>query len=128
VARLTDEQLELFRAKNCAVVTTLGPDGSPQATVVWVDEEEGRPVFNTTNWRAKGGNLRRDPRVSVLVWEDGNPYRYVEVEGDVELEEDVGGEHMHRMSRKYTGKDFHTPVDRLIVRVTPRRVYDYDDD
>ena len=35
---------------------------------------------------------------------------------------------MHAMSRKYTGKDFHTPVDRLIVRVTPRRIYDYNDD
>ncbi len=32
------------------------------------------------------------------------------------------------MSRKYTGKDFHTPVDRLIVRVTPSRIYKYNDD
>ena len=128
MAQLTEEQLSLFRATNCAVATTLGSDGSPQSTIVWVDEEDGRPVFNTTNRRAKGRNLRRDPRVSVLVWDEDDPYRYVEVEGEAELEDDVGGEHMHAMSRKYTGKDFHTPVDRLIVRVTPRRIYDYDDD
>jgi PPOX class probable F420-dependent enzyme len=85
-------------------------------------------VFNTTNKRAKGQNLRRDARVSVLVWDNDNPYRYVEVEGTAELEQDVGTEHMHRMSRKYTGKDWHTPVDRLIVRVTPRRIHDYNDD
>jgi PPOX class probable F420-dependent enzyme len=128
VPRLTDEQLELFRAKNYAVVATVGADGSPQTTIVWVDEEDGRPVFNTTNKRAKGRNLRRDPHVSILVWDRDNPYRYVEVEGIAELEDDVGTRNMHAMSRKYTGKDWHTPVDRLIVRVTPRRIHDYDDD
>jgi PPOX class probable F420-dependent enzyme len=128
VPRLTDEQLELFRAKNYAVVATVGADGSPQTTIVWVDEEDGRPVFNTTNKRAKGRNLRRDPHVSILVWDRDNPYRYVEVEGIAELEDDVGTRNMHAMSRKYTGKDWHTPVDRLIVRVTPRRIHDYDDE
>lgn len=125
---LTEEQLELFRAKNYAVVATVGANGSPQTTIVWVDEEDGRPVFNTTNKRAKGRNLRRDPRVSILVWDKDNPYRYVEVEGVAELEDDVDTQHMHAMSRKYTGRDWHTPVDRLIVRVTPRRIHDYDDD
>jgi PPOX class probable F420-dependent enzyme len=126
--RLTEEQLDLFRGTNYAVVATVGDDGSPQTTIVWVDEEDGRPVFNTTNKRAKGRNLRRDPRLSILVWDKDNPYRYVEVEGDAELEDDVGTRNMHAMSRKYTGKDWHTPVDRLIVRVTPRRIHDYDDD
>src|SRR5262249_36020938 len=77
--RLNEEQLDLFRAKNYAVVATVGEDGSPQTTIVWVDEEDGRPVFNTTNRRAKGRNLRRDPRLSILVWDNDNPYRYVEV-------------------------------------------------
>jgi PPOX class probable F420-dependent enzyme len=125
---LTDDQLDLFRATNFAVVATLGADGSPQTSIVWVDEEDGRPVFNTTNKRAKGQNLRRDPHVSILVWDKENPYRYVEVEGIAELEDDVGTRNMHAMSRKYTGKDWHTPVDRLIVRVTPRRIHNYDDD
>jgi PPOX class probable F420-dependent enzyme len=126
--KLTEEQLDLFRATNFAVVATLGADGSPQTSVVWVDEEDGRPVFNTTNKRAKGQNLRRDQRVSVLVWDKENPYRYVEVEGIAELEDDIDTRNMHAMSRKYTGKDWHTPVDRLIVRVTPRRIHDYVDD
>jgi PPOX class probable F420-dependent enzyme len=125
---LTEEQLDLFRATNFAAVVTLGADGSPQTSIVWVDEEDGRPVFNTTNKRAKGQNLRRDPRVSILVWDKENPYRYVEVEGVAELEDDVETRNMHAMSRKYIGKDWHTPVDRLIVRVTPRRIHDYNDD
>ena len=32
------------------------------------------------------------------------------------------------MSRKYAGKDWHTPVDRLIVQGIPHRIYNYDDD
>ena len=76
----------------------------------------------------KGRTWRRDPRLSILVWDKDNPYRYVEVEGVAELEDDVGTENMHAMSHKYTGKDWHTPVDRLIVRVTPQRIYNYDDD
>jgi len=123
VAKLTEDQLALFRAKNYGVVATVGPSSAPQQTIVWVDEEDGRPVFNTRNRRAKGQNLHRDARLSILVWE--NPYRYVEVEGIAELEQDDDGSHVHRLSRKYTGRDFHTPVDRVIVRVTPTRVYDY---
>ncbi|HEY7397931.1 MAG TPA: PPOX class F420-dependent oxidoreductase [Gaiellaceae bacterium] len=125
---LTEDQLELFRATNYGVVATLGPDAAPQTTIVWVHEEDGRPVFNTTNKRAKGQNLKRDGRLSILVWKQDDPYRYVAVDGVAELEQDVDTKHMHAMSRKYTGKDWHTPVDRLIVRVTPQRVYDYNDD
>ncbi len=126
--KLTDEQVAMLRAKNYAAVATLGADGAPQTTIVWIDEEDGRPVFNTTNARAKGHNLKRDPRLSVLVWERDDPYRYFSVDGVAELEQDEGANHMHGMSRKYRGKDWHTPVDRLIVRVTPKRIYDYHDD
>jgi PPOX class probable F420-dependent enzyme len=125
VATLTEDQLALFRAKNYGVVATVGADGAPQQTIVWVDEEDGRPVFNTRNRRAKALNLRRNPRLSILVWDAETPHRYVEVVGEAELEQDADGSHIHRISRKYTGRDFHTPVDRVIVRITPKRVYDY---
>jgi PPOX class probable F420-dependent enzyme len=125
VTALTDDQLALFRGTNYGVVATVGADGAPQQTIVWVDEDEGRPVFNTRYGRAKTDNLQRDPRLSILVWDEASPHRYVEVEGVAELEPDEDGRHIHRISRKYTGRDFHTPVDRVIVRITPRRVYDY---
>jgi len=128
VPALNEDQLDLFRATNYGVVATLGPDGAPQTTIVWVHEEDGRPVFNTTNARAKGQNLKRDGRLSILVWNKDDPYRYVAVDGVAELEQDADTTHMHAMSQKYTGKDWHRPGDRLIVRVTPRRIYDYNDD
>ena len=124
---LTDDQVQLFRDANFAAVTTLKADGTPQTSIVWVDEENGRPVFNTKPGRAKGRHLKRDPRVNLTVWDRNNPYHYVEVEGIAELDEQGANDHINKLSQKYRGKDFHTPRERIIVRVTPTRVLEYID-
>jgi PPOX class probable F420-dependent enzyme len=125
MSALTDKHLELLRGKNFAVVATVRKDGSPQTSVVWIDTDGENVVFNTTNARAKGRNLRKDPRVSVTIWDNADPYRYVEVEGTAELDENGAGEHINDLSHKYEGKDFDTPTNRVIVRVRPDRVHDY---
>ena len=125
MATLTEKQLDLLKGKNFAVVATVGADGAPQTSVVWVDTDGENVVFNTTNARAKGRNLRHDPRVSISIWDDDDPYRYLEVEGDASLDENGAGEHINDLSLKYEGKDFHTPVNRVIVRVKPARVFDH---
>jgi PPOX class probable F420-dependent enzyme len=122
---LSEQQRELFREPNFAVATTLRSDGTPHASVVWVDEEDGRPTFNTTNTRAKARHLRNDRRVTLLVWDRADPYRYLEVEGIAELNEERAADHINRLSHKYRGHDFPGPSDRVIVRVTPVRVFDY---
>ena len=125
MAALSDTQLDLLKGKNFAVVATVGADGRPQTSVVWVDTDGENVVFNTTNKRAKGKNLRANPRVSISVWDNENPYRYFEVEGPVELDEEGAGEHIDALSQRYDGKPFHTPVDRVIVRIKPERVLDH---
>jgi PPOX class probable F420-dependent enzyme len=125
MATLTDKHLELLRDTNFAVVATVGEDGSPQTSVVWIDTDGENVVFNTTNSRAKGRNLRKNPRVSVTIWDKDDPYRYLEVEGTAELEENGAAEHINDLSLEYEGKEFHTPTNRVIVRVRPERVFDY---
>jgi PPOX class probable F420-dependent enzyme len=126
LAELTDAQLTLLRDRNFGVVATLKSDGSPQTSVVWIDTDGEHVIFNTRNERAKGRHLRRDPRVSVTVFDADRAYRYFEVEGVAELEVEGANEHIHELSRKYNdGKDFHTPENRVIVKVTPRRIFDY---
>lgn len=122
---LTDGQLELLRGKNFAAVATLKEDGTPQTSIVWIDTDGEHLVFNTTNGRAKGRHLRRDPRVSVSVFDAENPYRYFEVEGVAELVLDGADDHIDELSRKYTGEDFDGPRDRVIVKVRPERVFAY---
>jgi PPOX class probable F420-dependent enzyme len=123
VAKLSDAQAQLFAGKNFAVVATVKPDGSPQSSVVWVDWDGENVVFNTRHARAKGRNLARDPRVSITVFDGENPYRYVEVVGTAELDDEGAADHIDELARKYTGSDFDNHDDRVIVRVRPERVH-----
>src|ERR1700760_2701394 len=100
---LTEKQVELIRGNSFAAVATLKEDGTPQTSIVWVDTDGEHVIVNTRNDRAKGRHLRRDPRVSVTVFDADDPYRYVEVEGEAELELDGANEHIHRLSEKYRG-------------------------
>jgi PPOX class probable F420-dependent enzyme len=126
MAKLTDRQQELLKeGKHFGVVATVAEDGRPQTSVVWVDTDGENVVFNTTNKRAKGRNLRANPIVSISVWDNDDPYTYFEVQGPVELTEDGAAEHINELSLRYEGKDFHTPVDRVIARVRPQRVLDH---
>jgi PPOX class probable F420-dependent enzyme len=106
-------------------VATVGEGGRPQTSVVWIDTDGENVVFNTTNARAKGRNLRSNPEVSVSVWENDDPYSYFEVQGRAELSEEGAAEHINELSHRYEGKDFSSPVDRVIVRVRPDRVLDH---
>ena len=125
MTKLTDRQIELLKGTNFGVVATVDGNGRPQTSVVWVDTDGENVIFNTTNSRAKGRNLRTNPRVSISVWDNDDPYKYFEVEGTVELDEEGANEHISELSRRYEGKDFHTPVDRVIARIKPERVLDH---
>jgi PPOX class probable F420-dependent enzyme len=126
MAALSDKQLALLKAgKHFGVVGTVGDDGRPQTSVVWVDTDGERVVFNTKPSRAKGRNLVRDPRLSITVWDNEDPYRYFEVEGVAELDEEGAGEHINDLSLQYEDRPFHTPTERVIVRVNATRVLDH---
>jgi len=125
MAELTDRQRALLKGKNFGVVGTVGDGGRPQTSVVWVDTDGENVVFNTTNARAKGRNLRSNPWTSVSVWDSDDPYSYFEVQGPAELSEEGAAEHINELSHRYEGKDFAAPVDRVIVRVRPERVLDH---
>jgi PPOX class probable F420-dependent enzyme len=126
MANVTEKQIAMLTSgKHFGVVGTVGDDGRPQTSVVWVDWDGEHVVFNTTNARAKGRNLRRHPRCSITVWDNDDPYRYFEVEGPVELDEEGAGDHINELSLRYEDRPFHTPHDRVIVRIAPERVLDH---
>ncbi|HET7449270.1 MAG TPA: PPOX class F420-dependent oxidoreductase [Gaiellaceae bacterium] len=125
MADLTEAHVEQLRRKVFGAVATLKQDGTPQTSIVWLDTDGENVLFNTRNERAKAKHLRRDPRVTVAVFDPERVYDYFEVEGTAELITEGADEHIQELSRKYTGKDFHTPSGRVIVRIHPRRVFDY---
>ena len=127
MAELTDAQRSFLRDNAYAgIVTTLRQDGSPHTTVVWVDEEGGDVVFNTARGRAKDVNLEHDPRVSVLMIDPNDQYKWVSVSGPAELSEDGADAHIDKMAKKYLGVDEYpyrsAEETRVIVRVHPEKV------
>ena len=123
---LSDAERAFLESPFVGVVTTLHPDGSPQSTVVWVDVDDEGPSINTAYGRVKPRNLARDPRVSLVVVDPGDPYRWVKVSGTGTLVDEGADEHIDRLSKKYTGQDVYanrTPDEqRVTVRITPRRI------
>ena len=118
----------LFRAPNFAMMSTLGPDGSPQTSVMWVKVEGDEILFSTLKSRQKAANLTRDPRISVLVQDPDRAYEYVEVRGTATLADDTGRTVANDLSLAYAGQPFRSePPDqvRLVVRVSPRKVLKY---
>lgn len=50
-------------------------------------------------------NLERDPRVTVLVQEAGNPYNYVEIRGTAAASREGADEHINALTKKYIDQD-----------------------
>jgi PPOX class probable F420-dependent enzyme len=126
VVTLTAEQVEILNGKNFATVATVMADGSPEATLVWIETDGTYIYFNTAIHRLKARNLKRDPRVAIVVYDCREPYRDVlAIKGRAELILEGAVEHIDKLSRMYEGKpfDFRPGETRVIVRVTPDRIH-----
>ncbi|GGM73500.1 PPOX class F420-dependent enzyme [Longimycelium tulufanense] len=122
---LSPKAQRLIDGINFATLATLNVDGSPHTSVVWVGRDGDDLLFSTVVGRKKERNLRRDPRVSVSLFDRENPYHYIEVRGQVSLTTEGGRELINKLSRKYTGGDYTAdgPDDvRVVIRLTPNHV------
>lgn len=116
----------LLAARNHAVLSTTGSDGSVHSTVVWIDLIGGRPAVNSAVGRAWPTNLERDPRVTVVVYDEQNPYDYVEIRGTATGTTEGADAHIDRLAKKFLGLDdypFHQPGEqRISYLIEPTRV------
>jgi len=81
-----DELVEFVRPRHKGTLVTHRRDGRPQLSPVSCGvDAEGRIVVSTYPERAKAVNLRRDPRVSMLVHSDDWDDPYVQVDGTAEV-------------------------------------------
>lgn len=116
---------ELLEQPNYAVIATYNADGAIHQTVVWVGLEGDKVTANSAVGRLWPTNLERDPRVSVLVLESGNPYHFVEIRGTATVAGDPD-EHINALAKKYIGQDeypFRQPGEqRIKFVIEPERV------
>jgi PPOX class probable F420-dependent enzyme len=119
MATIEDPQVaHLLAEPHHAVISTLNEDGSVHSTVVWVDVVDGKVAVNTAVGRTWPTNLERDPRITLVVLDQGNPYEYVEVRGRARGTTEGADEHIDRLAKKYLGADrypWHTDSEQRIT-------------
>jgi PPOX class probable F420-dependent enzyme len=123
---------DLLTRPICGVFTTMGGDGQPQSSLVWLDHDGECVRVNTTLERQKGRNVRDDPRVSLLVVDPEDTARFIQIRGEVELVTDGADPHLDALTRKYTRHAHYYggiyPVarrareTRVICRIHARRI------
>lgn len=123
---IPEKYLDLIEKKVFAGLATVMPDGSPQVTPVWVDYDGEYVLVNTAEGRQKDKNLQRDGRVSLMFVDPENPYRYLEVRGNIAVRtHDGADDHINKMAKKYLGQDvypFRQPGEvRVLYKVKPER-------
>ncbi len=101
-----------------AVLALVKKDGSPQVTPVWFDFDGRDFIFNTARGRVKDKILHRHPHVAFVIIDPENPYRYLQVAGEVVSETEEGARaQIEDLNEKYHG-DRNYPVRPGEVRVT----------
>jgi PPOX class probable F420-dependent enzyme len=124
---LDADVVRLAKGKNLATVVTLMPDGQPQALLTWVDTDGEHVLVNTEPQRQRARNIRRDPRITVLIHSTDDPWDWAEVRGRV-VGTETGGQarkHIDELSRKYVGSDYRNPVGpqgRVILKIAADKV------
>ena len=106
MATLTDPEVQkLLSEPNHAVISTLNQDGSVHSAVAWISAEDGIVAVNSALGRKWPTNLERDPRINIVLYEQDNPYNYVEIRGSASGTTDGADEHINALSKKYIGQD-----------------------
>ena len=120
-------------------VATLDRDGAPHLTTVWFAREGAAWLFETYGKSQKVVNLRRDPRVALLI-EQGTEYselRGVSIKGRAQIVD--GGDELLRLMKLLVARN-HKGLDesdvaviaesmiekRVVVAVTPETVISWD--
>jgi PPOX class probable F420-dependent enzyme len=124
---LNSEAVRLAQGKNLATTVTLMPDGQPQALLTWVDSDGEYILVNTEPQRQRARNVRRDPRVTVLIHSADNPWDWAEVRGHVvaTIDGDEARAHIDKLSHKYVGTEYRNPIGpqgRIILKIAPDKV------
>jgi len=130
-AELRDSDVELLKGTNYATFVTIDEDGLPQSTIIWIDAAAGNVLVNTAKGRVKDRNVRRDPKVSVLVVKEGDAYDWISVSGTVvDIEEGARAvAHINELSQRYDGHDYKLAegMVREILTIRPERIIRYKD-
>ncbi len=128
---MTQPQIDEFLERPLiAHVTSLRADGSPHTVPVWYQYADGRFYLFTPSRSVKVRNLRRDPRLTISIASEDEPYRYVVADGTAELSDERPLDRGGAIASRYRGagglayvQDVDSEYDGVtIVSLTPTRM------
>ena len=139
VAMSDDEMWSFIETQKSIQVCTLNKDGSPHLTVMWFAVADGAIILETFTKSQKIVNLKRNPKMAVLL-EDGAEYnelRGVSINCDAELIDDydtVHALHVEVVVRNQAGLTREQAAEytaemskkKTVIRVTPQKVMSWD--
>jgi PPOX class probable F420-dependent enzyme/deazaflavin-dependent oxidoreductase (nitroreductase family) len=120
---------QILGGSHLSVLATTDPDGSSQLSVIFVKPDGDDILFSTIEGRRKTANIRRDPRVTLLLHSlaaSASDSAYATVHGTAEVTDDPGGAFHQVMYDFHMGGATSPPepgAHRLIVRIRPERAY-----
>jgi PPOX class probable F420-dependent enzyme len=125
---LDDDACALLDGAHPCSLTTLAPDGTPYAVVIWCGRDGDRITVNAGTGSRWLRNLRADPRVALTVIDRADILHYLHAHGRVaDVREDVGFAHMDALARVYDGTEEYVWEDpatttRWVVTIEPERL------
>jgi PPOX class probable F420-dependent enzyme len=112
--------------KAFAALGLVRKDGTPHVTMVWFDYDGTLITINTARGRVKDNILRRHPCIALSILDPNNPYRYIQVMGQVVDETEEGAyEKICDLNLKYHGnRDYpKRPGEvRVTYKILPERM------
>ena len=130
-APLTDEVRRALTDGHLGHLSTVNPDGSPQASVVWIGLEGDDIVVGHLMGGRKVVNIARDPRVTLTVEASGsNPVgmrNHLHVTGTARLVQGGAPELLQRLAEVYVGPGvkfppFDDPPAGHVIHITAERI------
>ena len=123
--RLDNKTIQMASGPNYAALTTLFKDGVPQTHVMWVDTDGEIILMNTEIHRFKYKNILKDPRVTVMIWKHVNPFKFVEIRGEVigEITGQDARDNIDKLSQQYWEKPYPFPIqtERIVLVIKPNK-------
>ncbi len=114
-----------------ASLTTLRKNGAPVTSIVAYARDGEDFIVSTPGKTFKRSSIDRDGRVSLCVINNGEPYSFINIEGDARVSAENLAELTLRVFDNIKGTGFEAPPDlpawlkaqqRVILRITPNRV------
>jgi PPOX class probable F420-dependent enzyme len=126
-----DEQDQFLTDHRWAVLTSLRRDGQPVSSLVAYARDGDTLIISTPGTTFKRRSLERDPRATLCVISNSEPFNFVSVEGRVEVETNNLVETTRKVFIGIADTGYSEPDDlegwlasqeRVVLRLKPERV------